>query len=174
MKKVLVLSLLMLFSAVAFATPTLNPWFEVNVPAIVNGVMPEPTFDAGAILSGWVSQTWFMDVGFSYVDDNLLDTANKVTWGFETNIGFDELASVNQTGSLLYGCELTAWCDITYVSNYPAQLNIDTLIPGFEAMGYVGPLEVWGGVSLPYDSYGAGNFGLEPFFGMRVDFDISL
>jgi len=176
MKRSLVLSLICLFAlaVVAFATPTINPWLEVNVPEIIGGSVSPPTLDAGVTLEGWISHSWFIDLGFAYADADLLDKTNERAFGVESNIGFDQLVSVNTTGTLLYGCQFTAACDITYTVAYPYAINLNDLIPSFKALGYVGPLEVWAGMNLPYDSAGPGSFGIQPFFGMRVDFDIRL
>jgi len=159
---------------VAFATPTINPWFEVNVPPIVGGAVLSPTLDAGINLEGWISHSWFIDLGFAYADADLLDKTNERAFGVKSNIGFDQLVSVDTTGTLFYGCNFTAACDITYTVAYPNKINLITLVPSFKAMGYVGPLEVWAGTNLPYDPWGPGSFGIQPFFGMRVDFDINL
>ena len=179
MKKLLVLSLLLLsFSAVAFAGPSLNPWVEVNVPPILLGVVLAPTLDAGLTIEGMLSPAWFIDLGFTYNDFNLLSDINDISLGFESNIGFDELATVNTTGSLIYGCELTFACDITYNVNYPDDLLMVALVPQLKASGYVGPLELWAGINLPWTSTNvvprSDNWGIEPFFGVRVDFDINL
>ena len=173
MKRALVLSLLMLaFSAVAFAGPSLNPWFEVNVPEIVGGVVPSPTLDAGITIEGMLSPAWFIDLGFTYDDGDLLDADNDIGLGFESNIGFDQLATVNEAGSIEYGCEFTFGCDIVYEMKYPNKLVIDQFVPVFMASGYVGPLELWAGLRLPWNGTDAWLF--RPSFGMRVDFDIDL
>ena len=172
MKRVL-LTLLMtdVLSAVAFAGPSLNPWFEVNVPAIVAGDVPSPTLDAGLTIEGMLSPAWFIDLGFDYADGDLLKDDNDIGLGFESNIGFDQVATVNQTGSLAYGCEFRFACDVTYNVNYPNRLNLITVVPGFVAEGYVGPLTVWAGLDLPWKNTW---LNYRPSFGMRVDFDIDL
>ena len=173
MKRALVLSLLMLaFSAVAFAGPSLNPWLEINVPEIVNGNVLPPTLELGATVEGLLSADWFIDLGFTYTDADLLDDENDVGLWFESNIGFDELATVNETGALIYGCLLSLTCDILYGMEYPNRLDIEKFVPGVMAKGYVGPLSLWAGVDFPLDGNVFLNF--VPFFGMRVDFDIDL
>ena len=170
MKRTL-LALLMtaLLSAVAFAGPSLNPWFEIDV---LDARIAMPTLGAGATVEGMLSQSWFIDLGFTYFDANLLNDSNKISLGFESNIGFDELATVNQTGSLMYGCLLSLTCDVTYKMQYPNQLDVKSFTPGFLAEGYVGPLTVWGGLGLPWN--GVTWLDFVPTFGMRVDFDINL
>ena len=174
MKKALVLSLLMLaMSAVAFAGPSLNPWVEVNVPEIVGGVVPSPTQDAGITLEGMLSPAWFINVGFTYDDADLLDSDNDMGLGFESNIGFDQQAIVNTAGTLIYGCEITFACDITYNMNYPADILMVALVPRFMTSGYVGPLEIWAGLNIPWQ-VSTSNWLLRPLFGLRIDFDIDL
>ena len=159
-------------SAVAFAGPSINPWFEVNVPAIVGGVVPSPTLDAGLTIEGMLSPSWFIDLGFTYDDGDLLDDNNDIGLGFESNIGFDQVATVNETGSLTYGCEFTFACAVVYEMKYPNKLVMSDFIPGFLAAGYVGPLKIWAGLDLPWN--GADAWLFRPTFGMRVDFDIEL
>ena len=101
----------------------------------------------------------------------MLAEDDDLSLGFESNIGFDELATVNTTGALSYGCLLSLTCDMDYNVNYPSNFDIVTLTPGLMAEGYVGPLTVWAGVGFPLSG---SVFGFEPFFGMRVDFDINL
>ena len=170
-KQLLALLMLAVLSAVAFAGPSINPWFEVNVPEIIGGSVLPPTLDAGVSVEGMLSPSWFIDLGFTYSDPNLLAEDDDLSLGFESNIGFDELVTVNTTGSLLYGCLLSLTCDMDYNVNYPSNFDIVALTPGLMAEGYVGPLTVWAGVGFPLSG---SVFGFEPFFGMRVDFDIEL
>ena len=178
MKRALVLSLMLVLglTVAALAGPSLNPWAEINVLPIIDGVVLGPTLDAGFTIEGMLSPAWFINLGFDYNDGDLLDPDNEVGWGFESNIGFDELATVNTTGSLAYGCELTLACDISYETDYPNKLIMKSFVPKVKASGYVGPLELWAGVNLPWTSEWdrTDNWGIEPFFGMRVDFDIDL
>jgi len=176
-KQLLALLMAAVLSAVAFAGPSLNPWFEVasgeigGVGSSTYDILP-PTLDAGLTIEGMLSPAWFIDLGFDYADGNLLDDSNDINLGFDSNIGFDQTATVNTTGFLVYGCELTFGCDVTYAVAYPYKYTLSLLTPGFKALGYVGPLEVWAGVNLPWNT---GNTWLiKPFFGMRVDFDINL
>ena len=101
MKKALVLSLLMLaMSAVAFAGPSLNPWVEVNVPEIVGGVVPSPTLDAGITLEGMLSPAWFINVGFTYDDADLLDSDNDMGLGLnQTSDSTNRRSSTRQERS---------------------------------------------------------------------------
>ena len=169
MKKLLtVFAVLMISSALAFAGPSINPFIEIeNV-----GITAVPSLEAGVTVAGLLSPSWFIDLGFTYSDFNLLLPDNNLVLVFEANIGFDELATVNTTGSLLYGCLLSLTCDVTYNTNYPGPLDVALFEPGFIAEGYVGPLSVWGGLSLPWDGGWTADF--IPTFGIRVDFDIPL
>jgi len=177
MKKLLtVFAVLMISSALAFAGPSINPFIEIeNV-----GITAVPTLDAGVSVEGMLSPIWFIDLGFTYSDGNLLDELSQLGLGFESNIGFDEVATVNTTGSLIYGCLLSLTCDMDYAVNYPDNFTILGLIPGLMAEGYVGPLTVWAGVGFPLAMRPNGNviqppaFGFVPSFGIRVDFDIPL
>jgi len=177
MKRALVISLLMLtMSAVAFAGPSLNPWFEVNVPEIVKSgggyYMAAPTLEAGATVEGMLSGDWFIDLGFAYLDDDLLDNENSNVLAFASDIGLDKIATVNQTGSLKYGCNITLGLGVDYLMDYQDGLVIEEFTPGFVVEGYVGPLSIWGGLALPW----AGGNWLDfvPSFGMRVDFILDL
>ena len=174
MKRVLTvaLALAMTLSLAAMAKPSLIPWFEINVPEIVDGHVFPPTLDLGATVEGMLSPAWFIDLGFDYHDDDLLNDANDVGLGFEANIGFDELATVNESGFLIYGCLLSLTCDILYGMEYPNRLDIEEFVPGVKVEGYVGPLSLWGGIKFPLN----GNVFLDfvPSFGMRVEFDINL
>ena len=181
MKRAIALSMIcvLLSGAIAFAKPSLIPWFEVNVPDIVNGEVLPPTLDMGATVEGMLSQSWFIDLGFTYSDGNLLNSENDVGLGFASNVGFDEIAKVNDAGILVYGCLLSLTCDIVYGMEYPNRLDIDTLVPGVMAKGYVGPISLWAGVDFPLDLDTIPNpdnilFGFVPSFGMRVEFDIDL
>ena len=118
-KQLLALLMLAVLSAVAFAGPSINPWLEVNVPEIALGVVASPTLDAGITLEGMISPSWFIDLGFTYADPDLLDPDNPNDLNFESNIGFDELATVNTTGSLKWGCLLSLACDMDYIPDLP-------------------------------------------------------
>ena len=169
MKRTL-LALLMaaVLSAVAFAGPSINPFIEIeNV-----GIVAQPTLELGATVEGMLSPSWFIDLGFTYSDIDLLNPNNKVGLDFESNVGFDQIATVNTTGLLEYGCLLTFMCDVTYRSNYPNATTLKELAPGFRAEGYVGPLAIWAGLSLPWDTVDKLDF--IPSFGFRVSGIIDL
>ena len=119
-----------------------------------------------------LSPDWFIDAGFDYTDNDILKKNSAIDWGFESNAGFDKLATVNTTGSLAYGCEFTVACDVTYTNTYPTSLTMTKLVPSFVASGYVGALEIWAGLNMPWKS--SGTWLINPLFGMRVDFDIAL
>jgi len=174
MKRALIVALaaLMAFSLVAMAKPSLVPWFEINVPEIINGGVLPPTLDAGVILEGMLSPSWFVDLGLEYNDEDILDPDNDIGLAFESNIGFDELATVNDAGVLVYGCEFTMSCDIVYGENFPNNLGIVEFEPGIMLLGYVGPLSIWGGVDFPWN--GNTQLKFRPTCGMRVEFDINL
>lgn len=174
MKRVL-LTLLMtaVLSAVAFAGPSINPWFEIGSEGIVAGNITAPTLEAGVSVEGSLSSAWFIDLGFTYDDLDLLNRTNPFTLGFEANIGFDQLATVNQTGSLVYGCSLSIASDATYkINQFPDQIKLRDRTTGFVLEGYVGPLTLWGGVDFPWD--GTQWLDIVPTFGVRVDFEIGL
>ena len=174
MKRALVLSLMCVLglAVAALAGPSLNPWAEINIPAIAGGVVPDPTLDAGITIEGMLSPDWFIDAGFNYADGNILIKNSAIDLGFESNIGFDKLATVNTTESLVYGCEFTIACDVTYTENYPNNLVMATFIPSFIASGYVGPFEMWAGINIPWQT--TNKWLLRPLFGMRLDFTIDL
>ena len=79
---VLGLAVAMVLSVGAFAGPSLNPWLEINVPDVRVAV---PTLDAGATVEGMLSQSWFIDLGFTYFDANLLNDSNKISLGWGLN-----------------------------------------------------------------------------------------
>ena len=167
-KQLLALLMLAVLSAVAFAGPSITPFIEIeNV-----GIVAQPTLELGATVEGMLSPSWFIDLGFTYGDTNLLNRNNSVSLDFESNIGFDELATVNTTGSLVYGCLLSLTCDVTYETNYPNATKLIGLEPGFKAMGYVGPLSLWAGLSLPWATPNWLDF--IPSFGFRVSGIIDL
>jgi len=155
-------------SAVAFAGPSINPYFEIeNV-----GITAAPTLEVGAIVEGVLADAWTMDMGFEYFDKNILNANRKFNLDFDANVYFNQRATINQTGSLAYGCSLAIFQTATYKSQYPVQYKLIAREPGFMLEGYVGPLALWGGASFPWD--GTNWLTFKPTLGIRVDFDIEL
>ena len=185
MKRIFVVSLalLMISSALAFAGPSVNPWFEISSEGIVDGFyIDAPSLESGITIAGMISSAWFVDLGVTYDDEDLLDADNVYYVGFEANVGFDQFATVNTTGGLLYGCSLSLTSDTGFTpgnaqDNYPTGMTLYSNTVGFMLEGYVGPLTLWGGVEMPWDrTINTGGFVISytPIFGIRVDFDIPL
>jgi len=170
MKRALVLSLLMLavLSAVAFAGPGINPYFEIeNV-----GITAQPTLEAGVTLEGDLWDAWAMDLGFNYVKDDIFAYSREFDLNFEASIWFDQYATVNETGGINYGCSFAFYQGAGYRSNYPiSYVVLGNSTTGFMLEGYVGPLTLWGGAEW---SGITSTKAFSPTLGMRVDFNIDL
>ena len=170
-KQLLALLMTAVLSAVAFAGPSINPYFEINIDDM-NAVTP--TLDAGVSVEGMLSPAWFVELAGEYDDQNLLSATNGFGLGFDANIGFDKLVTVDQTGSLVYGLLVSFGSYATYLDvTYPTLLELQSRTTGFELEGYVGPLTVWGGIDFPW-TVDTGWLAIVPFIGIRVEFDIDL
>jgi len=177
-KRIVILAVAVTMAA-AFALPALagasiNPWFEVASSEIRNGVIDAPYLDAGVSIEAMLSSAWFIDTSITYNDEDLLKSDHIFGLGFEANVGFTESATVNQTGSLTYGCALSLTADADYILDYPKGIKFAVdgdRVVGFMAEGFVGPLTLWGGIDFPWIS---NEFKFLPTFGIRVEFEINL
>ena len=168
------------FAALAVAGPVINPWFEIESAGIVAGQwMEAPSLEAGIAFESSVSAAWYVDISATYNDADLLDAANVHWLVLEADIGFDQVATVNQTGSLVYGCSMilnseTGFTPGNAQHQYPAGIDLYERTTGFMLEGYVGPLTLWGGIDFPWSKTQILRYAYFPKFGIRVDFDLEL
>ena len=171
MKRALLLSLIgvLALSALAFAQ-SFQPYFGMeNV-----GVVAQPVVMAGAIIEGTLDSAWSIALDVGYEDPNALDQFNPWDINFGVEVGFDQRATVNETGSVKYGASFEFDHTATYnLVNYPNQLGLLARTAGFMATGYVGPLSLWGGAEFPW-VVNSGWLTIIPTVGFEVLFDFPL
>jgi len=171
MKRALLLSLIgvLALSALAFAQ-SFQPYFGMEN----TGITAQPVVMAGAIVEGTFGNAWSIALDVGYEDPDGFDITNDWSFDFGVEVGFDQRATVNETGSVLYGASF----EFTHTSTYealtaPGTLNAITREAAFMATGYVGPLTLWGGVAFPWTG-GGGWLDVDPTVGFEVLFDIPL
>ena len=163
---------LLAFSALAVGAPRITPWCQVETPGIYDGWIDPPKLTAGVEIEADLSKHWFIDVAATFTDDDILDPESLRGVAFESEVGFDLTATVNESGSLTYGCAFGLLWDAELDPTYPDGMGVETFDPEVRASGYVGPLELWIGVRMPWD--GAQWLDFIPTAGIRIEFDIPL
>ena len=173
MKRSLILSLIsvLALSALAFAQ-SFQPYFGMeNV-----GVVANPAVTAGAIVEGTFGNAWSIALDVGYEDPNALAINGPWDFSFGVEIGFDERATVNETGVVRYGASFEFTHTATYAAQIaPGWLNATAREAAFMATGYVGPLTLWGGAAFPWaGGPGGGWLAVVPTIGFEVLFEIPL
>ena len=172
MKRSLILSLIsvLALSALAFGQ-SFQPYFGMeNV-----GVVAQPVVMAGAIVEGTLGNAWSIALDVGYEDPDALTIGDPWDINFGVEIGFDQRATVNETGVVRYGASFEFTHTATYewiTATYPNAKLIPPQHTGFMATGYVGPLSLWGGVEFEWS--GTTTITSTPTVGFEVLFDIPL
>jgi len=156
-------------SAVAFAGPMVSPYFEIeNV-----GITAAPTLEMGALLEADIADSWTMDLGAFYYDDNMLLADRLFDLGFDASVGFEQTLLFTNGGSLETGGSLSLGSSATFwTRDYPANLELTGRTSGFMLEGFVGPLSLWGGADFEWLVNQDVDF--VPTLGIRVEFNLPL
>ncbi len=149
MKKVLGLCVLALaligFGTLAVCGP-FHPYFGVeNI-----GLVTAPEFICGVAFED-TGGPWSLNCDGSYTNPNLLDRGSPWIFDFAVTLGWGHVATIDQTGSLKYGCRFTFDQSIELApAKLPEEIEKIAQTTGLAAEGYVGPLTAWIGCDFPW------------------------
>ena len=164
MKRVLIVaaSLVLALSALAVC----GPYFGVeNV-----GLTANPEFTLGCDISGRIGTSdWMVTVDGWYTNLDVLDNTDPGTLDMDVSLDWRQVATVNQTGSLIYGCTFTVGQTIAFEplaqGETLADLDLAVWLTALKAEGFVGPLTAWLGCELDLLT---GPVGFVPIVGFFV------
>ncbi len=164
MKRIAILSIAVLMSLSALVLG--GPYFGVeNI-----GIVAAPEFICGADVDGHIGLSpWTFAADARYTDPDLLTLVDNWIVDLDFGVGWTQTASVNETGTLSYGCEFSVSQSGEFKPNaYPQKIKIAAYTVGLRAEGFVGPLTVWLGAEFPWRKALPTEFGFVPEVGFLV------
>jgi len=126
-----------------------GPYFGVeNV-----GLTAQPELIAGWDFGGRIGNSdWTFIVDAQHTNEDIVLNNDPWIFDLDVSLGWEQAVTVNQTGSLVYGCIFTITQTVAFEPLRPGQtvedLALDTWSTGLFAEGYVGPLSAWFGCEL--------------------------
>jgi len=149
MKRLIATAVVMAMLVGLSALAVCGPYFGIeNV-----GLTANPEFIAGCDLSGRLGTSdWLMTVDGWYTNPNILDNTDASTFDLDVSLGWVQVATINQTGSLIYGCDFSIAQTVAFEPLSPGDtlddLALAIWLMDLRAEGYVGPFSAWIGCGL--------------------------